>query len=65
MFGKSLSKKANSGLMKVLTLVLIGGVAVIPVINGINTSGWSATNVTLFGLITTFVIIGLIRKAAK
>lgn len=55
----------GSGMIKYLVLVLIGGIAVIPTIATVNTSGWSTTNTTLFALVSTFVIIGLVVGASK
>jgi len=46
----------------VIALVIIGALATVGIsaINNANTTGWTDTQVLLFGLISTFFIIGLL-----
>jgi len=46
----------------VIALVIIGALATVGIssINNANTTGWTDTQVLLFGLISTFFVIGLL-----
>lgn len=48
--------------MAVIALVIVGSIAGVGItsINNANTTGWSSTQVLLFGLIATFFVIGLL-----
>lgn len=48
--------------MSVIALVIVGSLAGVGItsINEANTTGWSDTQVLLFGLIATFFVIGLL-----
>jgi hypothetical protein len=54
-----------SGILSiVLSVVLITGV-VIPTVRAANTTGWSAGDVTIFGLISTVSVLGLVYGVAN
>jgi len=52
----------NSVIYSVIALVIIGALASVGIsaINDANTTGWTSTQVLLFGLIATFFVIGLL-----
>jgi len=52
----------NYVVYSVIALVIIGALATVGIsaINNANTSGWTSTQVLLFGLIATFFVIGLL-----
>lgn len=48
----------------VISVVLVTGV-VIPTIKGANTSGWTTTEITTYGILTIVAVIGLIYGVAN
>ena len=52
----------NQIVYSVIALVIVGAIAGVGItsINDANTTGWSSTQVLLFGLIATFFVIGLL-----
>lgn len=47
-----------------IAVIMLANVAM-PVITGANTTGWSATDVTMFGMLSTFLILSLLVAIAK
>lgn len=47
-----------------IAAVMVAQVAM-PILQGTNTTGWSTTNITLFALLGTFLLISLIVAIAK
>jgi hypothetical protein len=52
----------NSIIGAVIALVVVGALASVGIssINDANTTGWTSTQILLFGLIATFFVIGLL-----
>ena len=52
----------NTIVMSVIALVIVGALAGVGItsINDANTSGWTTTQILLFGLVATFFVIGLL-----
>lgn len=52
----------NQVIYAVIALVIVGALASVGItsINNANTTGWTDTQVLLFGLIATFFVIGLL-----
>jgi Na+-transporting NADH:ubiquinone oxidoreductase subunit NqrD len=52
----------NTIVMSVIALVIVGALAGVGIssINDANTTGWTTTQVLLFGLVATFFVIGLL-----
>jgi len=54
----------NRVLAMVVALALFTGV-LIPMVNNTNTSGWTATQITIFGVVSIVIIISLVYLAAS
>jgi Na+-transporting NADH:ubiquinone oxidoreductase subunit NqrD len=52
----------NTIVMSVIALVIVGALAGVGItsINDANTTGWTSTQILLFGLVATFFVIGLL-----
>ena len=47
-----------------IAAIIIASVAM-PILTGANQTGWSATDITMFGLLSTFLILMLLVAIAK
>jgi len=52
----------NTIIGSVIALVVVGALATVGItsINDANTTGWTTTQITIFGLVATFFVIGLL-----
>ena len=48
-----------------LVLVIIGTSVLIPQVKDANTTGWSTAELALYGLVTIFIIVGIVRVAGS
>lgn len=59
---KNLKSKKGMGTVQVVlgvaVTVLVIGIVVLPLLAGVNTTGWSSTDVTIYGIIPTFLLLG-------
>ena len=47
-----------------IAAIILGSVG-IPILLGVNTTGWSAQDVTIFAILPTFLIVGLLVAVAR
>jgi len=48
-----------------LVLVIVGTSVLIPQVKTANTTGWTTAEIALYGLITIFIIVGIVRVAGS
>jgi hypothetical protein len=56
-------KGQGAGILVVILAAIFAAVGV-NILNGINTTGWSSINTTIFPYISTFVLLGVLALAA-
>ena len=52
------------GIGVAIAAIVIGSVS-LPILSGVNTTGWTATDITIFGFVSTFLILALLMGAIR